>query len=641
MNFYEHQDRARRRTLWLVTCFGLAIVSIIVALNAVALVAVNASARQPVTLQAWLAGSTWAWIAAGVVGVISAGSIYTTLRLSGGGPALADMVGARRVDPATADPGERRLQNVVEEMSIASGTPVPALYVLDDEPGINAFVAGTRPSETVMVVTRGALETFDRQELQGVVAHEYSHIFNNDMSLNLSLMGVLAGLMLMAQIGRLMLRSGAHGRSRNSGQFALLGIAVLVIGYIGLFFGKLIQAAVSRQREFLADASAVQFTRDNQGIASALWKIGQAVDGSLLANRHAEDLGHFCFGTPVQAAFAGLLATHPPIAARIAAVNPGFRPLPTAPGVAMPAAGASAADGLGTSGFAAGNATAAAAPTWSEFEAGSVAAPPPAAVADSVGTLSPRQVAFGQALVEKLPVTLHERLHQREGALQVLCALLVNAAARGAHDTVYDLVQSHRADLVAGLPELVGAVRDLPPAARLPLAQLAMPSLKLLEAAERRRVVTLVKSIIVADRQFTVFEFALLCLLRDHLADAATRKPPVRFFDFAAVDEDLRLLLSVLARHGHGDEAAAAAAYLRAWRPFGFGDGGLLAREACTMSALGRSLERLARLSPLLKKNVIQAAADCVIDDGRITVAEGELLQAIALTLDCPLPPLI
>ncbi|MCB1750046.1 MAG: hypothetical protein KDK06_22945, partial [Gammaproteobacteria bacterium] len=237
--------------------------------------------------------------------------------------------------------------------------------------------------------------------------------------------------------------------------------------------------------------------------------------------------------------------------------------------------------------------------------------------------------------------TLHERLHQPEGALQVLCALLVNAAARGAHDTVYDLVQSHRANLVAGLPELVGAVRDLPPAVRLPLAQLAMPSLKLLAATERRRVVTLVKSIIVADRQFTVFEFTLLCLLRDHLADEATRKPPVRFFSFAAVDEDLRLLFSVLARHGHGDEAAAVAAYLRAWRPFGFGDGGLLARDACTMSALGRSLERLARLSPLLKKNVIQAAADCVIDDGRITVAEGELLQAIALTLDCPLPPLI
>ncbi|MGE0485476.1 MAG: M48 family metalloprotease [Gammaproteobacteria bacterium] len=635
MNFYEHQDRARRRTAWLVACFALALIVIIVVLNAVALTVLNATAAQPVSLRSWLAGTTWAWITVAVIGVIGSGSLYTTLRLRGGGAALAGMLGARRIDPGTGDAAERRLQNVVEEMSIASGTPVPALYVLDDEPGINAFVAGTRPTETVMVVTRGALEAFDRQELQGVVAHEYSHIFNNDMALNLRLMGVLAGLMLMAQIGRFMLRSGTHSRDRNAGQFALVGIAVLVIGYIGLFFGKLIQAAVSRQREFLADASAVQFTRDNQGIASALWKIGKAVDGSHLANRHADDIGHFCFGTPVEHAFAGLLATHPPIATRIRAVCPGFQPRTTTPSITPPPPATRAAAGM--AGFVAAPTAGGRGATFDD----SVAVIDGAAVAASVGTVNPRQHAFAQAVTDALPATLVERLHAPDGALEVLCALLVTAAARDAHDAVFALVVGHDASLVADLDRLVGEVRALPAATRLPLAQLALPALKRLESAARRRIVTLVRSIIVADRQYTVFEFALLCLLRDHLADEATRKPPTRWFSFAAVDEALRVLLSALARHGHADEATAAVAYRRAWQPFGLGEAGLLAREACSMSDLGRALERLAGLSPLLKKNVIQAAADCVIADGKVTVAEGELLQAVALTLDCPLPPLV
>lgn len=198
MNFYEHQDRARRRSGFLAMLFLLAVIVIVLAVNAVVLL--TASQAAPQNWQAWLGSSYCWWTSGGVLGLIGVGSGYTSLRLAGGGKALAQRVGARPLQSAINDK-ERQLRNVVEEMSIASGTPQPALYVLDNEPGINAFVAGSRPTHTAMVVTRGALDAFTRDELQGVVAHEYSHIFHEDMRVNMRLMGMLAGILLISRPG--------------------------------------------------------------------------------------------------------------------------------------------------------------------------------------------------------------------------------------------------------------------------------------------------------------------------------------------------------------------------------------------------------------------------------------------------------
>jgi len=621
MNFYEHQDRARRRTVLLTVYFALAVTLIALALNAVFYVALNATRTDPLSLRTWIAEPYWIWISLAVGGLIVLGTLHTSFRLRGGGRALAAMVGARRIEPSTAAIDERRLLNVVEEMSIASGTPVPALYVLDDEAGINAFVAGTRPTEVVMVVTRGALEAFDRDELQGVVAHEYSHIFNGDMRLNLRLMGVLAGIVLIGQIGRLMLRSGTHGRSRDAGQWALVGVAVLAIGYIGLFFGALIKAAVSRQREFLADASAVQFTRDPDGIAGALDTIRQHGAGSLLDNAHAEDLSHFCFGESVHYAFSALLASHPPLDARIKAINPQYARRTRA----APSTQTAARDeppGLSTA-FAAGAAPLA-----------------PAEVAAAVGTLAPRQVAFARALHAALPAHVVSLAHTSAGAAQLVFALLLAASAPAASGRILAAVNYHDPMLSDGLESLAAALRDLSRQARLPLVNLALPALKQASATERRRLRDTVRAVIGADRQFTVFEFALEHLLDDHLRDDAGQAVAVKYFSFAAVADDLRVLLSVLARIGASDPTAAAAAFARAWHPFALGDAVLLEAAACSLAALDGALDRLAGVSPLLKKNVIQACADCVQHDGEVTSTEMDVLQVVALTLDCPLPPL-
>ena len=398
MNFYQHQDRARRKTGLLASYFFVAVALIAAAINAVIFSVVNYAMEPPLSLATWMQQPYWLWVSGAVVALIGAGTLFTMFKLRGGGPAVAEMMGVRRVDPSSGDHKERQFINVVEEMSIASGTPVPALYVMDDEAGINAFVAGTRPTETVMVVTRGALDTFTRDELQGVVGHEYSHIFNHDMRINIRLMGILAGILLIGQIGRVMLRSGSRSSGKGSGQAAMIGLAILLIGYIGLFFGALIKAAISRQREFLADASAVQFTRNPQGIAGALDKIRQHMDGSLLNNAHSEDISHFCFGESVHYAFASLMATHPRLDDRIKAVDPHFVARRPSEDAAVAATGGSPLPAA-----AAG------------FAGGSVAVNAEA-VAESVGTISPEQVAFAEQLHHGIPEDLLDRAHQAETA---------------------------------------------------------------------------------------------------------------------------------------------------------------------------------------------------------------------------------
>ena len=312
MTFFEHQRRARRKTGLLIFYFLLAVTLIVAAINIAAYWLAKLSGEIEVNAAGWMAEPYWRWITLGVLAVILFGSLRTFWQTRGGGRALAEWVGARRVDSASPTETEQRLIHVVEEMAIASGTPVPMLYVMDDEPAINAFVAGFKPTESVLVVTQGALEILSRDELQGVVGHEYSHILNGDTRINLRLLGILGGILAIGQLGRALLRSGS-GRSRSRGRsdsgVAAIGVALFAIGYVGLFFGRLIQAAISRQREFLADASSVQFTRNPAGIAGALWRIGEAGAGSRLRSAHADDLGHFCFGQAVKLYLSSWLAT--------------------------------------------------------------------------------------------------------------------------------------------------------------------------------------------------------------------------------------------------------------------------------------------------------------------------------------------
>src|SRR5277367_6271665 len=332
MDFFERQDKARKKTKWLVIYFILAVAAMIVAIYIASLLIFSGvqlhqhrfNDEQP-QFDLWNPQIFLA-VALGTIAIILIGSSYKTMALAAGGSAVSEMMGARLVSANTTDPDERKLLNVVEEMAIASGVPVPQVYVMDDEDGINAFAAGHKPGDATVTVTRGCMKLLSRDELQGVIGHEFSHILNGDMRLNLRLMGTIFGILCLAIIGRILLQTArGGGRSRGQNPLPILGLTLLIIGYIGVFFGRLIQAAVSRQREFLADASSVQFTRNPGGITGALKKIGGLGEmGSRLSHAHSEELSHMFFGNGISEPFIGLLETHPPLTDRIKAIDPNF-----------------------------------------------------------------------------------------------------------------------------------------------------------------------------------------------------------------------------------------------------------------------------------------------------------------------------
>ena len=637
MDFFGRQDWARRRTKWLVLYFVLAVLLIVIAVNAAAYFAFRISGVTQLPLTEWLRSAQFGWLSLITVAVIALGSVLKMVQLSGGGKAVADMVGARRVLPETSDPLERRLINVVEEMAIASGTPMPRLYVMDEEQGINAFVAGLKVEETVLVVTRGCLQQLSRQELQGVIGHEYSHIMHADMRLNVKLMGVLAGILLLGQFGEFLLRSLRHVRSggskKDSGNIVLavmlLAIALLVIGYVGLFFGRLIKAAISRQREFLADASAVQYTRDNSGIAGALTKIKLASQQSLLQNVHAEEMSHMCFGESVKVAMAGMLSTHPPLDDRISAL--GFTPVvlqrqmlrqgaePT------PSAATPDADSVPVSGF-----SVAAAPVVAN-NAGR------AAVA-SVGTVTPAHLDYAHQLLEQLPAALREAAHDRGQVSALMLALLMteNAGQPAPALTVVQdtLGQSERNRVIWLLP----AARSLPADARLALITSARPALEMLAPEPRRHLLTALLAVARLDQTITPFEYVLTALLR-HWLMPATESPVARFGKFSQVASELTLVVGLVVQASGGQHGDISAHYRQAIVSFGL-PAVELPREFDAVK-LDQALTTLDRLTLLLKKPLLNTLAELVLADRLVTARERELLRLIAERLNCPMPPLL
>jgi len=318
MDFFAEQDRARRAGRWLLLGFGCALAACIVLVYLALLPMTAGEYGDEIAL--WQPG-LFLIVALAVGGVIGGGSAWKVAALAaGGGEAVARTLGGRLVARNTTDAAERRLINLADEMAIAAGIPAPPVYVLEDETAINAFAAGDHPRAAVVAVTRGALDRLTRDELQGVIAHEFSHILNGDMRLNMRLVGVLHGLFMLAGAGRVLLRSGggrSSGKDKNG--LVVLGLVLVVAGYLTGLAGRLVRAAVSRQREFLADASAVQFTRNPQGLLGALHKVAQQASG--LAHGQGEAVSHMLFDGRSSASAlrsaGGLLATHPPLAERI------------------------------------------------------------------------------------------------------------------------------------------------------------------------------------------------------------------------------------------------------------------------------------------------------------------------------------
>ena len=634
--FFERQANAKRNTTLLVFLFTLAVTLIALAVCVVGYL-VTRSETTGLPFHQWLLSSHGLITAGAVILLIVGASAIRWIDLAGGGERVARMVNARLLDPSSQDADERRFRNIVEEMAIASGVPVPQLYVMDNETAINAFVAGYTPNEAVMVVTHGALTQLTRDELQGVVGHEFSHILNGDMRINVRLIALLAGILAIGQIGFFLLHSSSHrhsfssgGRNNGRGVLLIVGLGLAAIGYLGVFCGRLIQAAVSRERERLADASSVQFTRNPEGIGGALYKIGLK-SGHLEHTSHASDMNHMCFGESTRMAFSRLLGSHPPVEERIEAIQPGLltrlrsrmRDLPadqTAADTRMPeqASGLAASSGFSSRGET--------------------------SIAATTGTVTQGSELYASKLLNRLPANVRELLYTRSGAVQLIYALLIHDLR---DDTAENLLK-HTPDAAVLRPD-PDLIRRFQPTLeqegegiRLPALELAMPALRKLDPDERQALIRQVATMAQADGRITLFEFALHGFLQRHLAADSGRAVPVRYRRYRNVIGDLNTLFSLMARAGTRNQADADTLHRQAVVSFtNRQDADNLALdEKVTVSGLRDSLKRLNQLSPMLKPAILDACAQCVRHDGSVAPREYELLRIVADQLDCPLPPL-
>ncbi len=644
MNFFQHQERARRRTWLLAGYFVLAVAAIVVAVSLCLYLAALWAGGGGYALSDWLRSPAMLWSVLVTLVIILAGSARKAWQLREGGIALANLLGAREIPPDSSNPNDRRLRNVIEEMAIASGIPVPRTFVMEQESSINALVAGYRPTEAVLVVTRGALDTLNREELQGVIAHEFSHIFNADMRLNMRLIAVLAGILAIGKVGELLLHANTRTRffNRRSGKneaagvffLIILGLAMMVIGYIGLFFGRLIKAAISRQRELLADASSVQFTRNPSGIANALIKIRNQ-HGSHLVSSHGEDMSHMCFGATVPFHLQHLLATHPPVDQRLKALGGDWlararvrqRQNGEQPGAAAANTITAATDGGDTAMGFAGSSPAQA--------AGAIAA---MGIASTVGTMRESHVGYARSLHDAIPESLKQNFRQPESARWVVLALAIGVS-RSRHDELIALLNLPALEqrMVIQLCEDIG---KLGTRLRLPLTDLAIPALKQLPQDQRDRFLAELEQLVKHDQRLTLFEFILTRILADHLRADASRAPQVRFRQYPAVAKQIQLVMSLMV-HASGAKADVAENLFRgaaiALLPAGTG---LLPLAQCPIEALDAALRDLRDLMPLLKGPLLDGLADIARADGLIQVQEAELLRGIATLMDCPMPPL-
>jgi Zn-dependent protease with chaperone function len=497
VDFFARQDATRRTSRVLVGLFLLSFLIVALATTAVVTVALRSYTENNELFSSTASWSDWvaghfglvATIALGTFAAMGLASLFRAASLAGGGAHVARMLGATQITADGSDPLHRRLRNVIEEMAIASGVPVPDIYVLEQEAGINAFAAGTTTANAAIAVTRGALERLDRAELQGVIGHEFSHILNGDMRLNQQLIGLSFGILVLSLVGRWLLRSTRFrmggGRNRNNGVAAIvvIGIALTIIGAIGLLLSRLIKAGVSRQRESLADASAVQFTREPQGLAGALKKIAGYT--GRLPSVETEEVAHMMFESPSRS-FSGLFATHPPLLERIKALDPTFDPRNLVPADAQPVGmdGVSAADygraSAPTERTAADllGAAALASGVVGTARAARDLRPPSAAAAPLARAGAIETPGVGGALRAALPEAILAAARSRDSSLLLVLALALSddESARARQlGLVENQLGRARAAECRGLFE---ALAGVPSQLRLPLLELALPSLK-------------------------------------------------------------------------------------------------------------------------------------------------------------------
>lgn len=631
MDFFAQQARVRGSSRRLVMLFALAVIAIVVAIDAVVWLAMGQRPVEggPMPSNLPLLAMTTVVVLAG----IGLSSLFRVMSLSGGGKKVAESLGGVPVPLDTRDPALRQLRNVIEEVAIAAGVPVPDIYLMPDEPGINAFAAGYSASDAAVCVTQGCLDQLSRDELQGVIAHEFSHVLNGDMRLNIRLMGLLFGILVLAIVGQRVIWFGGGRSSRRDGgggQVWMIGLALIVVGYIGYFFARLIQAAVARSRESLADASAVQFTRQTDGIAGALKKIAILSEGSSLQAANKQEVAHMLFGEAGR--FNALFATHPPLLQRIRALQPGFREEElTQLAAAMEAA------------------TAAPLTTPAPDQARATGVPgmglPPLPVLMGAAVAASQAGAAGfqraGAVRRNLSPALVAAAQQPESALAMVLALAMSAPEDTRRLQQRQLADAFGDDVLAAVTAVTTEVEALAPESRLPLAALAFPALKQLSEGRLQTLLDTLGALVRADGRVDLDEYCLTRLLRVQLFEAREprRTPLDGLKKLPALRDSVALVCAVIAMHGNADETASRRAWLLAMQSC-FPNEALTwqAPPAAWQAPFEHALDQLDALMPPAKELLIQSLVSAIRADGVITTGEAELLRVICASLHCPLP---
>jgi len=643
MNFFEAQASARRRTSILIVLFGIAVVVLISITNVLVLIVTSyiQVSIVPTSMAGVMAVFDWPLfivVSVAVSLVITVGSYYKVSLLSSGGSVVAESLGGRIIPQGSTDPVHLKILNVVEEMAIASGSPVPSVYLLD-ESGINAFAAGWSPGNAVIGITRGAVMYLSRDELQGVIAHEFSHIFNGDMRLNIRLTGILHGILLLGIIGYYLMRSVNYiGRSRDKkGDNAIavifvLGLGMTLIGYIGTFFGQWIKAVVSRQREYLADASAVQFTRNRDGISGALKKIGGLHMGSRLLSPSALEYSHAYFASGVRSVMSFLFATHPPLKHRIRRLEPrwngdyivprrdtALEPQPPSDSAAEKQAKTTAtAIGVGAAVTEALQAM------------------------NNIGQPGEPEIKLARQILAQLPQTLKSEAHDPYGARALIYCLIFHKNT-GDQQKQWQLLQQ-RAD--AGVYEktqrLYPVVAEQGTTCRLPLIELCFPALRALSAPQYQLFKDNLLALMAVDQKIDLGEWVIQRLLLQQLDEARglRKPPPAKYTHLGAVKHEAELLLSLVAYVEHNDEDEAAAAFRAGVKEIGATALAIVPRKAISLKAIDAAMDRLQQVKPLIKPRLLKAIVTCIAVDDKITPSGEALLRTISSCLDSPVPPI-
>lgn len=642
MDFFEAQDDARGRTKTLVILFLLAVICIVSAVYAAisaGIIGFHASQSDVYRSAPFWDPLRFVVVGVGTVVIIIAGSSVRAMQFGQGGGAVARALGGRRVDPTTRNPDERLLMNVIEEMSIASCTALPEVYILDEEEGINAFAAGFSPNEAAVAVTRGCLDHMSRDELQGIIAHEFSHILKGDMRLNIRLAGILYGILVIAIVGRIVFEMTARGsRHRSSSDskgggavviVILVGLAIMVIGYVGEFFGRLIQSAVSRQREFLADAAAVQFTRNPGGIGDALKKIGGFAKHSKLTSGQASGIAHFFFANALKSDVVSIMATHPPLEVRIRAIDPNFdgkyiRPKRMKPKkVVVEEEQSAAATGFGKFGVE------------------------PMALIAMIGQVQVDHVNEARRMLAEFSADRLSSLADQFIARAAILGLLLDPDEDIRRGQLTKINEAGEHAFAATVEQLAKEWQTAGTGMRIPIVEIAVPAIRQLAPEERRDFLSLLNVLVKYDLKLSLTEFCIRRIVRQRVdPDMPTGDRPIQPLTSATTPKVVvaaRTILSALIhlmdidpeeKTGALDDAVSSSTLL-------YQRVKLAGADDIAPELLDSALDILLATPFGVRKQFLQACAKVVVHDGEITDREAELLRAVSIGIDCPMPPVL